>query len=332
MTEMTAITEKQTVAPRFHRGGRLAGLFAKGGLLLAILLVTLYGSLSSPVFFTTGNFINILTSMAIVGIVVVGMTFVLVTGGLADLSVPATIACGAILSLALQPEIGAIPAFLVAVALAGACGFINGLLIGYIGVNPIIATLGLGTIILGIVQAAVGGVIVYGTDPAIAAFVKSRILGVPLVVLVFLAVAAAGHFALSSTVWGRWTLATGGNYRAARASTVPVRAVKTGAFVITGLASGLSGGLLGLTLQSARPLVGTGYEFSAITAVVVGGISIMGGFGSVPRAIAGLVLVQLLTNVMVLQGVPTPIQGFVLGLLIAFAVALDVALRRRAVA
>lgn len=332
MNDITAITEKRNVAPRFHHGGRLTGLFAKGGLLLAILLVTLYGSFSSPVFFTTGNFINILTSMAIVGIVVVSMTFVLITGGLADLSVPATIACGAILSLALQPEIGAVAAFLVAVALAGACGLINGLLIGYIGVNPIIATLGLGTIILGIVQAAVGGVIVYGTNPAIAAFVKSRVLGVPFVVLVFLAVAVAGHFVLSSTVWGRWSLATGGNYRAARASTVPVRAVKAGAFVITGLAAGLSGGLLGLTLQSARPLVGTGYEFSAITAVVVGGISIMGGFGSVPRAIAGLVLVQLLTNVMVLQGVPTPIQGFVLGLLIAFAVALDVALRRRAVA
>ncbi len=91
----------------------------------------------------------------------------------------------------------------------------------------------------------------------------------------------------------------------------------------------MSGALLGLTLQSARPLVGTGYEFSAITAVVVGGISIMGGFGSVPRAIAGLVFVQLLTNVMVLQGVRTPVQGFVLGLLIAGAVALDVALRRR---
>ena len=109
-------------------------------------------------------------------------------------------------------------------------------------------------------------------------------------------------------------------------------AVKAGAFVVTGLCAGLSGALLGLTLQSARPLVGTGYEFSAITAVVVGGVSIMGGFGSVPRAIAGLTFVQILTNVMVLQGVRTPIQGFVLGLLIAFAVALDVALRKRGVA
>ena len=84
------------------------------------------------------------------------MTFVLVVGGLADLSVPATIACGAILSLALQPMIGPVPAFAAAIALAGLCGLMSGLLIGYIGINPIIATLGVGTIVLGIVQAAAG--------------------------------------------------------------------------------------------------------------------------------------------------------------------------------
>ena len=149
--------------------------------------------------------------------------------------------------------------------------------------------------------------------------------------LIFFAVSAIGHFVLAHTYWGRWTFATGGNYSAAQASAVPVRAVKAGAFLLTGLCAGLSGGLLGLTLQSARPLVGTGYEFSAITAVVVGGVSIMGGAGSIPRAIAGLIFVQFLTNIMVLEGVRTPVQGFVLGLLIAVAVALDVALRRRGV-
>jgi ribose transport system permease protein len=316
---------------RFSRGSRLFGILSQAGLLIAILAIILYGSLSSPVFFTAGNLVNVLTSMSIIGIVVVGMTFVLVVGGLADLSVPATIACGAILSLALQPMVGPGPAFVLAVALAGVCGLVNGLLIGYVGINPIIATLGVGTIVLGVVQAAVGGVIVYGADPATAALVKSRLLGIPTISLIFLAVAIIGNFVLSQSFWGRWTVATGGNYNAAEASAVPVRAVKAGAFVITALCSGLSGALLGLTLQSARPLVGTGYEFSAITAVVVGGVSIMGGFGSIPKAIAGLIFVQLLTNVMVLQGVRTPIQGFVLGLLIAAAVALDVALRRRGV-
>lgn len=330
MTDVPIQMQQGTANERFRSGSPLFDLLSRGGLAIAILAVLIYGSLASPVFFTAGNFVNVLTSMAIVGIVVVGMTFVLVVGGLADLSVPATIACGAILSLALQPVIGPVPAFGAAIALAGFCGLMSGLLIGYVGINPIVATLGVGTIVLGIVQAAVGGVIVYGTNPDTAALVKSRLFGIPAIVLIFMAVAVVGHFALSRSYWGRWTIATGGNYAAAEASAVPVRAVKAGAFVITGLCAGLSGALLGLTLQSARPLVGTGYEFSAITAVVVGGVSIMGGFGSVPRAIAGLVFVQLLTNVMVLQGVRTPVQGFALGLLIAIAVALDVALRRRA--
>lgn len=329
---MNDVTEKLArfrQPERFTRAGRGANIGSKTGLLFAILAVTLYGSFASPVFFSTGNFLNVLTSMSIVGIVVVGMTFVLVAGGLADLSVPATIACGAILSLGLQPEIGPIPAFAAAIALASCIGLLNGVLVGFAGVNPIIATLGVGTIALGVVQAAVGGVIVYGTNPASAEFVKGRLFDIPVIVLLFVVIAIVGHFVLSRTFWGRWTLATGGNYRAAQASAVPVRAVKAGAFVISGLVAGISGGLLGLTLQSARPLVGSGYEFNAITAVVVGGVSIMGGFGSIPRAIAGLVFVQLLTNVMVLQGVRTPVQGLALGLMIVCAVGLDSALRKR---
>jgi ribose transport system permease protein len=332
MTEASTAAAKSGHNNRFNRGNRFAQIASKGALIAALLAVMLYGSVASPVFFTPGNLVNILTSMALVGIVVVGMTFVLVVGGLADLSVPATIACGAILALSLQPEIGPVAAFAVAILLAGLCGVVNGVLVGYAGVNPIIATLSVGTIVLGIVQAAVGGVIVYGTDPETATLVKGRVFGIPVIVLVFVAVALIGNFLLAHSFWGRWTKATGGNYRAAQASAVPVRAVKAGAFVITALCSGLSGALLGLTLQSARPLVGTGYEFSAITAVVVGGVSIMGGAGSIPRSIAGLIFVQILTNIMVLQGVRTPMQGFVLGLLIALAVALDAAFRKRGVA
>lgn len=319
-------------ADRFRRETPLALLATRGGLVLAIICVGVVGAMSSPMFLTSGNLLNVLTNMSIIGIIVVGMTFVLVVGGLADLSVPATIACGAILSLALQPMLGPIPAFVLAITLAGLCGLVSGILVGYVGINPIIATLGVGTIVLGIVQSVVGGVIVYGTNPATADFVKGRIFGIPVLVLIFSVVAIAGHLVLSRSYWGRWTMATGGNTVAAEASAVPLRAVKAGAFVLTGLCGGLSGALLGLTLQSARPLVGVGYEFSAITAVVVGGISISGGAGSVPRAIIGLLFVQLLTNVMVLNGVRTPDQGFVLGLLIAAAVALDMALRRRGLA
>ncbi|MEP1515375.1 MAG: ABC transporter permease, partial [Nitratireductor sp.] len=248
MTDGVVDIARMKSGDRFTRGSKVVDALSKAGLLIAILAVVLYGSIANAAFFSTGNFLNVLTSMSIVGIVVVGMTFVLVVGGLADLSVPATIACGAILSLGLQPMIGPVPSFVVAVALAGAIGLLNGVLVGYFGVNPIIATLGVGTIGLGIVQAAVGGVIVYGTNPASAELVKGRLFGIPVVALIFAAIAVVGHILLSRSFWGRWTLATGGNYSAAEASAVPVRAVKAGAFVITGLAAGVSGGLLGLTL------------------------------------------------------------------------------------
>jgi ribose transport system permease protein len=236
------LDSKPQLIKRFRRETPLALVATRGGLILAIICVLIFGALSSPMFLTSGNFLNVLTSMSIIG------------------------------------------------------------------------------------------VIVYGTNPATADFVKGRILGIPVLVLIFAVVAIAGHLVLSRSFWGRWTMATGGNPVTAEASAVPVRVVRAGAFVLTGLCGGLSGALLGLTLQSARPLVGVGYEFSAITAVVVGGISISGGSGSVPRAIIGLLFVQLLTNVMVLNGVRTPDQGFVLGLLIAAAVALDLALRRRGIA
>jgi ribose/xylose/arabinose/galactoside ABC-type transport system permease subunit len=317
---------------RFQGGFRALEFLARAALPLAILAVVLFGTVTSPQFFSPNNFLNVLTSMSIVGIVAVAMTYVMVAGGMADLSVPATIACGAILALAFQPRLGISMAFLVAVIVAGLTGLVNGLLIGFARINAIIVTLGMGTIVLGIVQALVGGVIVYAADPTSGEFLKSKQIGIPVLVLIFVAVAVAGHLILAHSFWGRWTLATGGNYDAAQASAVRVRIVRAGAFVLTGLAGGLSGGLLGLTLQQARPGVGTGYEFSAITAVVVGGVSILGGVGSVPRVVAGLIFVQLLTNVMVLEGVRTPVQGLALGVLIVVAVAGDVMLRRRSVA
>jgi ribose/xylose/arabinose/galactoside ABC-type transport system permease subunit len=307
-------------------GNRLAGWIGLPAALLALLVV---GALTTEKFLTTGNLINILTGMSIVGVIVVGMTFVIITQGLADLSVPATVATGAIVVLKGQESLGTAGAIIAAVLVAGLAGAVNGVLIGYAKANPIIVTLGIGTIVLGLAQALVGGAIVYGEPTATSRFVSDRILGVPVVVLIFLAVAVAGHLVLSRTVWGRWTYAVGGNYAATEASAVPVRRTRGAAFLLTGVLSGFSGVLLGLTLLSARPVVGTGYEFDAITAVVVGGVSLLGGFGSIPRAIGGLLLVQVLTNLLVLYGVPTPVQGLGKGAIIAIAVAVDIHLRRK---
>ncbi|WP_300342606.1 ABC transporter permease [Nesterenkonia sp.] len=323
------MTSAHTLPPRVtdeKRGRKLLGGIA---LPVGILALLIAGSVLSEQFLTARNLTNVLINMSIVGIIVVGMTFVFIVRGLADLSVPAMVAIGALLALGLQPALGSLPAAMFGVAAASCAGLINGLLIGYARLNPVITTLATGTIVLGVAQAAVGGVIVYGDSPGLQSFLTGRLLGVPVIVLIFLAVALGGHLLLSRTTFGRWVYATGANPDATKASAVPLRFTKGAAFWMTATLSGFSGVLLGLTLQTARPGVGTGYEFDAITAVVVGGVSLLGGFGNMPRALGGLLLVTLLSNIMVLNGIATESQGLVMGALIAAAVALDVYLRRR---
>jgi len=300
------------------------------GLPVGIVGLLILGSLLSDKFLSVSNFTNVLISMSIIGLIAVGMTFVFISRGLADLSVPATVALGGILVLGLQPQLGSLLAGIIGVAAATLAGGINGFLVGYARVNPVITSLAVGTIVLGLAQAAVGGVIVYGTDPTTQNFINGRFFGViPVIVVIFLTVAILGHILLSRTAIGRYTYAVGGNPQASEASAAPVRFTRAFAFILTGALSGFAGVVLGLSLQTARPIMGAGYEFDAITAVVVGGVSLLGGVGSVPRAMAGLLFVQLLTNIMVLQGVPSPVQGIAKGSLIAGAVALDVYLRRR---
>lgn len=299
------------------------------GMPAGIVLLLIIGAVLSDRFFTVGNLTNVLINISILGVIVVGMTFVFITRGLADLSVPATVAIGAILTLSLQPAIGTIAAALVGVIAGLIAGAVNGILIGYAGINPVITTLAVGTIVLGLAQWSVGGVIVYGTDTAAQAFLTGRVFGIPMIVLVFLVVAVIGHLVLSRTMLGRWVYAAGGNPHATRASAAPLALTKASSFILTAALSSLAGVLLGITLQTARPGVGIGYEFDAITAVVVGGVSLLGGSGSIPRAVGGLLFVGLLNNVLVLQGVPTPVQGIAKGALIVLAVSIDVYFRRK---
>lgn len=311
---------------RANFGARLGPLI---GMPLGIVLLLVVGTVLSDRFFTAGNLVNVLINISILGVIVVGMAFVFITRGLADLSVPATVAVGAILTLSLQPAIGTLAAAGVGILAATAAGVINGVLIGYARINPVITTLAVSTIVLGVAQWSVGGVIVYGSDPQAQAFLNSRVFGIPVIVIIFVLVALIGHLVLSRTTLGRWVYAAGSNPDATRASAVPLARTRALAFILTAGLSGLAGSLLGITLQTARPAIGIGYEFDAITAVVVGGISLLGGSGSIPRAMGGLLFVALLNNILVLQGVPTPVQGIAKGLLIVLAVSLDIYLRRK---
>lgn len=305
-------------------------LFTRLSVPIALLVLVGVGTFVSPSFLTVSNLTNVLNANSAVGLVALGMTFVAVSGGLADLSVPANVAIGALVTLGAQDAIGVGPAALAGILVATLGGVVNGVLIGYARINPILATLGTGSVLLGLSQLLVGGGIVYGQSSSLASFVSGKFLGVPTLVWIFGIVALILHPLLSRTAFGRWAFAVGGNYEASVMSAVPVRFTKASAFVLTGFLSGLCGMLLALNNGQARPIIGSGYEFVAITAVVIGGTSLFGGNGSVLRTVGGVFVIAMTANLIVLSGLPTQSTGLITGSIVIIAVGYDAYLRRKA--
>ena len=321
----TPILVPGTAGPRPTVGS----LLSRVSIPIAIVALLIIGSIASPTFLTASNLLNVLNANSTVGLVALGMTFVAVCGGLADLSVPANVAMGALVTLGAQGAMGAVPAALLGILVATLGGVVNGILVGYLRINPIIATLGTGSVLLGLSQLLIGGGIVYGEPSAIADFLSGSALGVPIFVWIFAIVAIVLHPVLSRTAFGRWNFAVGGNYAAAAASAVPVRFTKAMAFVLTGLLSGLCGTLLALSNGQARPIIGTGYEFVAITAVVIGGSSLFGGSGSILRTVGGVLITALIGNLIILIGFPTQSTGLITGAIVLVAVGFDAYFRRK---
>lgn len=327
------MTDLKTPAASLGKQGArptAGSVFGRLSIPLAIVVLLIIGSIASPSFLTASNLLNVLNANSAVGLVALGMTFVAVCGGLADLSVPANVAMGALVTLGAQDVVGSVPAALLGILVATLGGLVNGLLVGYLRINPIIATLGTGSVLLGLSQLLIGGGIVYAEPSPIADFVSGDILGIPVFVWIFAIVALVLHPVLSRTAFGRWNLAVGGNYQASKASAVPVRFTKASAFVLTGLLSGMCGTLLALSNGQARPIIGTGYEFVAITAVVIGGTSLFGGSGSVLRTVGGVLITALIGNLIILIGFPTQATGLITGAIVLGAVGIDAYFRRRA--
>jgi len=291
-------------------------------------LLCVVGSLVSPQFLTTENLLNIARSVSFLGFVAVGMTFIVIGGSLIDLSVVATIAAAGILVLAVMPTLGPLGAIVVTLAMGAGIGAVNGWLVGYVRGNPVMVTLGMNVVVAGIGTAFAQGGFVYDTNPTFAQLGRGTLGGVPICVWLLVITAIAFGVILSSTTFGRWAYATGTNYPAARVAGVPVQRVVASTFVLSGTLAAAAGILLSSLLGSARTGSGIGYEFNAITAVAIGGTTLFGGSGNMPRTAAGLLVVGVLNNLMVLAGVPADAQQLVIGLVIILVVGGDVFLRR----
>ena len=307
------------LAQRGRQLGTLAGL----GLLVLLLWAL------SPFFLTVSNLSNVLEQTSINAVIAVGMTFVILSGGI-DLSVGSLVALsGVALAAALRAGAPLPVALLAGVATGSAAGLCNGLLITRGKLPPFIATLGMMSVARGVALMLAEGRPISGFSEGFRAIATERLLAIPGPVLITIVIYAVAHFVLTRTVFGRVTYAIGGNEEAARLSGVPVRAYKTAVYGVAGLASAAAAVVLTARLNSAQPTAGTMYELDAIAATVIGGSSLLGGEGSLTGTLIGALIMGVLRNGLNLLNVSSFLQQVVIGVVIIGAVAVDMGLKRK---
>lgn len=298
------------------------------GIVISFLAVFTALAVSSPVFFTSRNLLNLLEQSAAVGIVAVGGTLVIIAGGF-DLSVGATFALAGIVTAHGVNSGGPVVGVLLGLAVGAAAGLLNGLLSSVVGINPFITTLATSIVFRGVCLAVTGGFLVAIQDRSFTVLGRGGVFGIKYSIIVLACVVVIGAILLSRTVFGRHIYAAGGNAEAARLAGINVARVRTLTFVISGLCAAIAGILLASRSGNGQANIGAGLELSAIAAIAVGGTSIFGGEGAIWRTVLGVLLIALIGNGFTLLAVPATYQQIFEGLIILIAVGFDLWFRRR---
>ena len=309
-------------APTVRANARTNWVQAVGILPVLILLYLLFFGLSEN-FRSVENLINILRTSSINIVLAVGMTFVILTGGI-DLSVGSVLGATAVIAVgvSLAPGLGwlALPAALGAGLLLG---LVNGALIAYLGLPPFIATLGALTFMRGLAYIFANGTTYINNDLPFAWIGNDSFLGVPWLIWLAFFVVSASWFVLRRTVLGVHIYAVGDNPQAARLTGIKVAGVLMFVYGAAGLLSSLAGVMSASRLYAANGLLGQGYELDAIAAVVLGGTSLTGGVGSVWGTLMGALVIATLNTGLTVLNVPFFWQLVVKGLVIVIAVVID---------
>ena len=297
----------------------------KTAILWVMIALIIVMSLISPTFLTSTNLINVVKQASITTIIGVGMTFVLVTGGI-DLSVGSIMAFAGTLAASMavaDKNLPIIVSILTGMAIGTLCGLINGIGVAYNGFPPFIMTLGMMTIARGIPLVYTNGTPIFGLSDSFNALANSRILGIPTLVYYMVVICIVGYIILSKTVLGRRIYGIGGNEEAARLSGIPVARLKMLVYVFSGFLSGIAGILICSRITSGNGTVAEGYEMNAISAAVIGGVSMTGGSGSVLGMVVGAMILTIIQNSFDIIGVNSFYQDIIKGIIILLAVFLD---------
>lgn len=293
---------------------------------VALVLICVVMSQVSEVFFTEDNFFNVTRNFAFIGIIAMGMTAVIITGGI-DLSVGSIVGLsGIVVGMVLHAGHSLSAGIAAGLLTALACGLVNGILIAYVRLSSFIVTLGMFGIARSLAQVLSENHMIYEFGPdeklffalgggTIYGFANPFILLVALIV-VFMIV-------FRYTTWGRWVFALGGNENAARLTGVPVNRMKLSVYMLSALMAGISAVLLVGWQGAAINAMGTGYELRVIASSVIGGADLMGGAGGAYGAFIGAALIEVIRNSLLLAGVDANWEGTFVGLFIVFAVLLS---------
>ncbi len=295
----------------------------KFGILIVLFILIGFFSLMSENFLVLDNIVNILRQVAIVGIISVGMTMVLITGGI-DLSVGsvAGVAC-VTTALLMNANVHWILAILIVLVISCLLGLINGVCINIFKIPPLITTLGMMVSLRGSAYLLTGGLPVFGFPDDILFLGKGSIAGVPIPVVIMFIVFVIGIMFMEKTRYGVYIYGVGGNEEATRLSGVSVKQIKYLVYMISSTLAGLAGIVLLARVNSGQPKAGDGYEMDVITAVVLGGVSISGGEGKMPFVIVGVIFMGVLANGMVLMNIQDYTQQVIEGAALLLAVAFD---------
>ncbi len=294
------------------------------GLAMAILALCVILALLTPNFLTEGNIFVLSRQISLLAIIAVGMSFVILTGGI-DLSVGSVTALVSVVvgyvtvSLGLPFVIG----ILAGVATGVGVGLVNGLLTVKTGVHSFVITLGMLGIARGMALGTTGGSTTGGFSSGFLVIGQGSLLGIPIPVIILVVLAVAAHIVLGRTTLGRHVYFVGSNEEAAKLSGIKVQRIKVLVFVVASTLAAVSGVVLTSRLATALPSVGVGLELSAIGAVIIGGASLFGGVGTILGAVLGATLLGIVENGLVLLGVSTFWQQAVTGAIIILAVAFN---------
>jgi ribose/xylose/arabinose/galactoside ABC-type transport system permease subunit len=292
------------------------------GLLIALVLVGTVISCAKPNFLTVSNLVNVIRQISINGILAVGVTSVLLTGGV-DLSLGSLVALtGVVAATVGGSRYPVVVPVLAGVLTGAACGVVNGVVVTKGKVAPFIVTLGMMTVARGLALVISGGRPVSGLSPSFTRL-GGDVAGVPIPAFVLALVALASFVCLNNLRLGRHIYAVGGNEKAARASGINVDAVKLFAYTVCGAFAGIAGVVLAARITTGQPNAGVGYELDAIAAVVIGGTSLSGGVGGVGGTILGALLMGVINNGLDLLNVSSYYQAIIKGIIIVGAVWLD---------